>query len=239
IEEREPSIQIKPHIFIDGGIHAREWVSPATVLYFVDQDRLWRKNRNPHQRCTGVDLNRNFEYQWDPRIGGSTNPCSDVFSGSTFLSEAESSSLKTYLQGFDNTEQSSMIAYLTIHSYGQMWLYPWGYTSALPTDWPDLDAAAKTACDALQSVNGKNYVIGSSTNVLYSAAGGSDDHAKGIHKIKYSYTLELRDTGTYGFQLPENQILQTAEETWTGVQAFAAYLANNHCANSNNECIWQ
>ena len=27
----------KPAIWIDGGIHAREWVSPATVLYFINQ----------------------------------------------------------------------------------------------------------------------------------------------------------------------------------------------------------
>lgn len=30
-------------------------------------DRLWRKNRNSDVpgRCTGVDLNRNWPYQWE------------------------------------------------------------------------------------------------------------------------------------------------------------------------------
>lgn len=27
----------RPSVFIDGGIHAREWIAPATVLYFISQ----------------------------------------------------------------------------------------------------------------------------------------------------------------------------------------------------------
>uniref|UniRef100_A0A914RUF3 Peptidase M14 carboxypeptidase A domain-containing protein n=1 Tax=Parascaris equorum TaxID=6256 RepID=A0A914RUF3_PAREQ len=32
-----PSEYRKPAIWIDGGIHAREWVSPAVVLYMTEQ----------------------------------------------------------------------------------------------------------------------------------------------------------------------------------------------------------
>lgn len=53
------------------------------------------------------------------------------------------------------------------------------------------------------------------------AAGGSDDFAKGQAGIKYSYTLELRDTGKYGFLLPEAEIRPTSEELRTGFLAFA------------------
>jgi hypothetical protein len=34
------------------------------------------------------------------------------------------------------------------------------------------------------------------------ASGGSDDWAKGGAGIPYSYTVELRDTGNFGFELP-------------------------------------
>ena len=27
----------RPIIFIDGGIHAREWISPASIMYFIKQ----------------------------------------------------------------------------------------------------------------------------------------------------------------------------------------------------------
>lgn len=56
------------------------------------------------------------------------------------------------------------------------------------------------------------------------AAGGSDDYAYGTIGIKYSYTPELRDTGTHGFSLPEDQIESTGEEIWLGLQAFATKL---------------
>ena len=26
----------KPVLWIDGGIHAREWIAPATMMYFID-----------------------------------------------------------------------------------------------------------------------------------------------------------------------------------------------------------
>ena len=50
------------------------------------------------------------------------------------------------------------------------------------------------------------------------ASGTTVDYAY-AQGITYSYTLELRDTGTYGVLLPEDQILPTAEETWAGLIA--------------------
>nr|XP_022345038.1 carboxypeptidase B-like [Crassostrea virginica] len=250
----------RPSIFIDGGIHAREWIAPATVLFFISQlvygdgfdfapqlldkfdwyfapllnpdgyeyshttYRLWRKNRvEQGKNCYGTDLNRNFGYEWNPAVGGSTNVCSDVYSGSQPFSEKESQAVETFILN----NRQNMMAYLTYHSYGQMWLYPWGYTSALPADWQDLDAAAKVGTSALSHLYGTNYVVGSSTNVLYSAAGGSDDWAKGGAGVKYSYTIELRDTGAHGFILPVNQIFPNNHESWNGLAVFALSLNTN------------
>jgi hypothetical protein len=39
--------------------------------------------------------------------------------------------------------------------------------------------------------------------------------------VIYSYLLELRDTGDYGFELPASQIVDTAVETWNGIKAMA------------------
>ena len=54
-----------------------------------------------------------------------------------------------------------------------------------------------------------------------SAAGASYDWVKGVAGVKYSYTLELRDTGRYGFLLPQSQIIPSGEEVWASVVAIA------------------
>ena len=55
--------------------------------------------------------------------------------------------------------------------------------------------------------------------VLYPAAGGSDDWAFGGAGIPYSYTIELPDTGSYGFILPASQIETVGRETMAAVKA--------------------
>jgi len=57
-------------------------------------------------------------------------------------------------------------------------------------------------------------------------AGGSDDWAKGLGGFKYSYTVEVRDTGRYGFLLPKEQIIPTAEETWAALQVMARFIGS-------------
>ena len=52
--------------------------------------------------------------------------------------------------------------------------------------------------------------VGSAAKILYPAAGGSDDWAFGGAGIPYSYTIELPDTGSYGFILPASQVVMTS-----------------------------
>lgn len=80
---------------------------------FSFKDRMWRKNRKPvGNNCFGVDLNRNFGYQWNTG-GSSPIPCSDTFHGGTPMSENEAKALQKYMTG------KAWTTYLTFHSYGQ------------------------------------------------------------------------------------------------------------------------
>jgi len=68
------------------------------------------------------------------------------------------------------------------------------------------------------------------------ATGGSYDWAKGVAGIKYSYTLELRDRGRYGFLLPRSQIIPTAEETWTAIRAAVEEMESDECWVRGRNC---
>ncbi|XP_076112077.1 carboxypeptidase B-like [Mytilus galloprovincialis] len=247
----------KKAIFINGGLHAREWISPAVVLYLINQlalnpnnnpaidsilekfdwyllpvvnpdgyeysrttERYWRKNRQPSSSgsCIGVDLNRNFGFKWNPAIGGSTDTCSDVYAGTKALTAPETAAVGKLMREI----HCHTIAYLDIHAYGQMWLWPWGYTADdLPSDLEDLKHYATVGANAISNKHNTQFMIGGDATDLYPAAGGADDYAKGVAGIQYSYTVELRDEGNYGFELPANQIVPTGEEMLEGILAFA------------------
>jgi len=60
---------------------------------------------------------------------------------------------------------------------------------------------------------------------VQATAGCSDDWSKSIG-IKYAYTWELRDKGSYGFLLPAEQIIPTAEETVESFRSAARDIAS-------------
>ncbi|KAL6429927.1 hypothetical protein ACFW04_007640 [Cataglyphis niger] len=238
-----------PAIWIDGGIHAREWISPASVTYIIDYlvensenleidyyimpvinpdgyeytftvDRLWRKNRRKsgYAGCSGVDLNRNFGYRWGGK-GASKDICRDTYSGAKPFSEPETDAIRNFFE----ISSANFKAYLSFHSYGQYILYPWGYDKRLPPDYVDLDKVGREAAMAMKKAGGSAsvYTVGNSATILYPASGGSDDWAKALLKLKYTYTIELRDTGRYGFILPARYIVPTAKEALAAVEIVA------------------
>ncbi|XP_014679942.1 PREDICTED: carboxypeptidase B-like, partial [Priapulus caudatus] len=200
--------------------HILPVVNPDGYEYSHTHDRMWRKSRSgPINGCYGADVNRNFDFKW-MEIGASSDPCSSTFAGTTPASEIETRNLRDYVLPLAN----DMKAFITMHSYSQLWLTPWGYTSELPSDYDDLYNLAVKATDTLTSMYGTEYTVGSAANVLYESSGTSRDWAKGVPKVKYVYTVELRDTGYYGFLLPEDQIEPTSEETWEAIKVIASQI---------------
>ncbi|MBW01989.1 Carboxypeptidase B, partial [Eschrichtius robustus] len=98
-------------------------------IYTWTKYRMWRKTRstNAGSICIGTDPNRNFDAGWCS-VGASKNPCHETYCGSAAESEKETKALANFIRN----NLSSIKAYLTIHSYSQMMLYPYSYDYKLP-----------------------------------------------------------------------------------------------------------
>ncbi|KAJ3584810.1 hypothetical protein NHX12_015305 [Muraenolepis orangiensis] len=73
------------------------------------------------------------------------------------------------------------------------------------------------AAEKMKKVHGMSYEVGTSPDILYPDSGCSGDWAR-LTGIPLSFTIELRDNGTYGFELPQDQIQPTCEEAYSGVK---------------------
>ncbi|XP_034614367.1 carboxypeptidase B2 isoform X2 [Trachemys scripta elegans] len=250
----------KSAIWIDCGIHAREWIAPAFCLWFIghtthfrekDQtmtrllqhldfyimpvmnvdgyeytwttNRLWRKSRSRHgnNRCIGTDMNRNFDAGWCGK-GASHNDCHEIYCGPYPESEPEVKAVANFLQ----KHKDHIKAYITMHSYSQMVLFPYSYTTNRSKDHDELLSVANKVVHAIRKTTQKMYESGPGAQTIYLAPGGSDDWAYDLG-IKYSFTFELRDRGTHGFLLPTNLIKPTCIEALIGIKTIALHVINN------------
>ncbi|KAM3917378.1 carboxypeptidase O [Leptodactylus fuscus] len=260
----KPSKGPKKIVWMDCGIHAREWIAPAFCQWFVKEivqnqendpriqkilknidlyvlpvlnidgyiytwttDRLWRKSRSKHESgaCYGVDLNRNFNVKWC-NFGSSTNCTSNSYCGASPESEPETKAVVDFVE----RTKSDMICFLTIHSYSQYILTAYGYSKDLPKSYNETIKVAAMAASELKKKHGTDYQVGSFANLLYEASGTSQDWVHDLG-IDFSYTIELRDNGTYQFILPEDQIQPTCEETMAGVMTIIEYVNDKYFPN--------
>ncbi|XP_069839587.1 carboxypeptidase O-like [Dendropsophus ebraccatus] len=269
-----PSNKKKKIIWMDCGIHAREWISVAYCQWFIGEllhnhnynnvikkalenmdfyivpvlnidgfvyswttDRLWRKSRSPHENgtCHGVDLNRNFHSKWCT-IGASKDCSSNTFCGTGPASEPEVHALSQLVSSY----KSDILCFLTMHSYGQLILLPYGYTKDPSINHAEKLSVGEIAASKIAETHGAHYRVGSASNILYFNSGSSRDWATDLG-IPFSYTFELRDNGTYGFVLPEDQIQPTCEEATAAVLSIVNYLNEKHfngASSGFSDTVW-
>ena len=242
-------------VIFTGTQHAREWVSPMTVMYIAEtllnaygsdpdvraamdsieflivpvvnpdgytfswtNQRMWRKNRrNNGNGSFGVDTNRNFPYQWGGE-GASGNTGNDTYRGPSAGSEPETQAVMALANAAPRLD-----AHIDFHSYSQLILSPWGYTSSLPPDAALFDDLNARMASAILATWGQTYVGGPSYTTIYPASGVMPDWMYGARGA-LSWTIELRDTGQFGFILPADQILPCAQENFNAVMELAGFV---------------
>ncbi len=200
-------------------------INPDGYLYNEKTDPngggYWRKNR---KNGNGVDNNRNYDYYIndDPNNGiwggegASNDPEDQTYHGTAPFSEVENQAIKWFC------EQHDFIMAFNNHSYGNLLLYPYGFTDNAPTPENDLFEGIS---EELVSQNGFNNILSSG---LYPAAGDSDDFmygSIGTHNKIYAMTPEIGSE----FWPPSNQIEGIAKSMMY-LNITSAKMVNNYAS---------
>jgi hypothetical protein len=175
-------------------------------------NRFWRKNRrNNGDGTSGVDLNRNWGYEWGLASGSSGTTSLNTYRGPAAFSEPEISSLRTFVNGLDNLK--TMLSY---HSYSELFLRPWGYTTSNAPGEETLKQLALRSINAIQAVHGHTYT----ESIGYTASGEATDWFWGEHRIS-AFTPELRPAsgGLGGFAPPPTEIVPNNQENLPAAMA--------------------
>ncbi len=211
--------------------------------YFYNQQRapngggLWRKNRRPNGDGTvGVDLNRNYGWFWGAEWSGlyglgSSGRSSDIdYRGTAAFSEPETQVIRAAL-----SQYAPKIA-ITLHSYGQEWMYPWGYQS---TPAPD----AGLLQDYAQAMAAGHFQVANAWALYGVTNGAADDYYYGQQQ-ELAFTVEM-GTALDGFWPSPERIQPLFEQVlpgllkaaqWSG--AWAVLEAQEWQAISGNGDAW-
>jgi murein tripeptide amidase MpaA len=185
--------------------------NPDGYEFTWTNDRLWRKNRRLNSNGTiGVDLNRNWDSAWGlDNEGSSGTPGSATYRGTAPFSEPETQVLRDFFIAHPNIR-----AALDIHSFSQLILWPWGYTSDLCPDNAEFAEVGLAMQELIYDVHGKFYTAGPTFTTIYPVNGDGTDWAYEARGA-FALSFELRPLeGPFGsgFELPPAEIIPNNEE---------------------------
>lgn len=156
----------------------------------------WRKNRRPQAGgAIGVDLNRNYSWQWAADdIGSSPDPVAETYRGPAPLSESETQAMHAFVATHAIDEV------ISLHAHGRKILVPFGYAAVEPAH------GAEYAEQAAQLAQDNGYLAGPVHELLGLANGNAVDHHHAVFGAR-AWTLELG--GEFWPSIPD--MIETAE----------------------------
>ena len=187
--------------------------------------RSWRKNRQPNTGSTaiGTDLNRNWGYSWGCCGGSSGTPSSETYRGSAAFSAPETAVVRDFVNSRVIGGKQQITASIDFHSYGELVLWPFGYTfTDVPPEMSQDDHDVYVAMG--QAMAATNGYTPERSSELYITDGTIDDWTYGVHRI-LTFTFEMYPvtSGQGGFYPPDEVIpVQTSRN-----RAAVLYLLEN------------
>ncbi|MEI8138146.1 MAG: M14 family metallopeptidase, partial [Bacteroidota bacterium] len=169
---------------------------------------MWRKNRRNNGTTFGVDLNRNYGYNWGfDNIGSSPTSSNDTYRGTAAFSEPETQAMRD----FCNVRQ--FVTALNAHTYSNLLIYPWGYLPSIYT--PDSTAFVNWAVLLTQD---SRFLYGTGDQTVnYVTNGDSDDWMYGEQTTKSKILSMTPEAGAAsdGFWPLSSRILDICKTTFT------------------------
>ncbi|MBN1280295.1 MAG: immune inhibitor A [Candidatus Thermoplasmatota archaeon] len=177
-------------------------VNPDGYYYCHDQNHDWRKNRHyfPEFGTYGVDLNRNYAGSCNGNPAGSWGsvgdasvthePGNEVYCGPMAMSELEVQAIRDIF--LDN----DICAAITWHTYGELVLWPWGYSGSEHT--PDntyLSQVGQQIASRITRQSGSGTYTPQQAAGLYPTTGDTVDWAYGHGyyeqgRVTFPFTIE-------------------------------------------------
>ncbi|XP_073502438.1 carboxypeptidase O-like isoform X2 [Phyllobates terribilis] len=238
-----PSAVKKKIIWMDCGIHAREWISVAFCQWFI-KEILNQQSSNHviHKALKNIDfyivpvLNIDgFLYSWNTAVL-TFLMCCNWFPGSLAGKLSEPGGVVCLCKSSQRIEQTAEREELggaRRTGFGENLAHH--ITMEVAMGWISTEiliqngalSVGKMAAIKIAETHGAQYKYGSASQILYNNSGSSRDWATDLG-IPFTYTFELRDNGTYGFILPEALIQPTCEEATAGILSIINYLNEKH-----------
>jgi len=237
------------HVVLDGGHHAREWLSVMVPTCIADRlasgdghilDAVtfeivpvvnpdgyhysWtvdRYWRKNRRGGYGVDLNRNYSVAWGG-AGSSGDKQQPTYRGENAFSEPETRAMRALF------ESVTVAAHVDFHAYSQVIVYPWSHQRTPPADRDKLAAIADRMSSAMYGAHGKRYAIRPGSELTVGSSGTAGDWSYGEHGA-LSFLVELRPASSEdgGFVLPPDQIRPACDESMAAVLELADWLVGH------------
>jgi murein tripeptide amidase MpaA len=184
-------------------------VNPDGVEYDIATGsyRSWRKNRQPNGTSpyVGTDLNRNWAFQWGCCGGSSGAFSSETYRGAAAFSAPETQRVRDFVNSRVVGGVQQIKAAIDFHTYSELVLWPYGYTTANTGNGITADDQAMLSTLGRNMAATNGYVPEQSSD-LYIADGTINDWLWGVHRIA-NYTFEMYPrTSSPGFYPPDEVI---------------------------------
>jgi hypothetical protein len=183
-------------------------VNPDGYYYNEEQTPegggMWRKNMRPNgDGSFGIDLNRNYSYEWGyDNTGSSPDPSSDVFRGTAPFSEPETQAMRDFIIA------RNFKLIVSYHSAAGLILSPWGFARGTTAD----DGIFSEIGDTVNAMTW--YTAGPCWRVLYTCNGGAFDWEYGDQTMKPKILAISPEVGNYydGFWPPSDRITPLVQQ---------------------------